>query len=79
MFTKLFWKDAIERAVSTAAQAFLLASGGVAFSIVDPALLTYVYFAVGGFILSIIKSLAAGAIGSPNSASFVVDTKVLTK
>jgi hypothetical protein len=79
MFTKLFWKDAIERAISTAAQAAILAIGGQGASIVDPGWLVALGFAAGGFVLSIIKSLAAGAIGSPNSASFVVDTKALTK
>ena len=71
MFTKVFWEDACERAVSTAAQAALLALGGQQVSIVDKGWEIALGFAAGGFVLSILKSLAASTVGSKDSASLV--------
>lgn len=77
MFSKLFWRDASERAISTAAQAVLLAIGasdsvfGFLNQEVNVGLILYA--AIGGFTLSILKALAALHITEGNSASLSVD------
>lgn len=76
MFTKLFWMDAIERAVRTFAQSFLsvttLASTGqFSGTNLEDALMAGAVAAV----LSLLMSLAGSRSG--NSASFVVDAKAM--
>ena len=75
LFTKLFWADAFERAVSTAAQSVLLVYGlsEDVFSVIDfdADLKTLAVAAVGGFLLSIVKALAAARVGSKDSASLI--------
>lgn len=81
MFTKLFWKDALERAISTAAQ-FALGVVGLSdevFGVItqNATLPLIVYAAITGFVLSIIKALAATGLAGTDTASFTVDTKEL--
>jgi len=73
MFTRLFWKDAAERAVSTGAQAALLVVGqdlaGVDLFAMSPANIAGAF--LGGAFLAVLKCLAFGGKGgtiSPGSA-----------
>ena len=74
MFTKLFWRDTIERIISTMAQ-FLLVLGGVDGSgflnLQFEQILTMT--ALGG-LATLLKALAAANIGVTGSASFTVET-----
>lgn len=72
MFTKVFWRDATERSVSTAAQSALLALGqdvtGVDVFAADWR--NVVGFALGGAVLSLLKTVAAARIpGTVSPAS----------
>lgn len=73
LFTGLFWRDAFERAFSTAAQAVLVVTG---LDVTDVTSITLDFkvlalAAVYGFVLTILKSVAASYVGSKNSASLV--------
>ena len=70
MLSKQFWLDALERGVSTAAQAVVLAVTGDAFNVLNADWKTLGGAAAGGFALAILKALAASRVGSPDSASF---------
>lgn len=64
--TKVFWKDTVERAVSTAAQTALLALGytgagdEVLWNLAEVDWLLVFWAAVGGALFTVLKSLAAG-------------------
>ncbi len=70
MWTKSFWKQTMERAIKTFAQAVLLAlgaSGG--FNLFAPDWKTILGFGLGGMVLSVLTSLGslgAGPAGSPS-------------
>lgn len=71
MFSKNFWVDALERAVKTAAQFALVVTGaetvnGFGIDYVDVA-----GFAAGGFVISVLTSVASSQFGSSDSASVV--------
>lgn len=72
MFTIAFWKDAVERAVKTAAQAVLtglmIGEGFNAFDI-DPQLA--LGFAAGGAIFSLLTSIVSAPFAEKGSASLV--------
>lgn len=74
MFTKLFWKDAAERSISTGAQSALLALGQdvVGVDVFAADWRNVVGFAVGGAVLSLLKALAAGSVpGTVSPASLI--------
>lgn len=71
MFTRKFWADAAERAISTGAQAGLLAWGGGALPDVSLPWWTVPAAFAGGVVLSLLKSLAARKVGDSESASLV--------
>jgi hypothetical protein len=74
MFTKLFWRDAAERSISTAAQSAILAIGqdAAGFDVFGADWRNVVGFAVGGAVLSLLKALAAARVpGAISPASFV--------
>ncbi len=73
MFSKLFWQDTFERAISTAAQAVLLALGGQQLDKVSGGYLMLLYAAVGGFLITVIKAIATLQLGHGNSASLTID------
>lgn len=79
MFSKLFWKDAIERMVSTAAQAMLLVTGlsENAIGVINQGLTweLVLWAGFGGAALSLLKALAAISTKDTNSASFTVGAK----
>lgn len=74
MFTKVFWQDTFERAISTAAQFLLAGIGGQAADKLVGGWEVLLAAAGTGFILTVIKSLAAASFGPKNSASFTVNT-----
>lgn len=85
-FSKVFWQDASERAIKTAAQAVLLALGfGIGTGVVDGTEMTQsvnaflldwrtlIGFALGGALVSYLFSIATAQFTKGNSASVVVD------
>jgi len=75
MFTKLFWKDAIERAIRTVSQAWLavLTVSGTTILNADMKAMAAVGATAG--IISVLMSVVASGTGNTNSASFTVDSK----
>lgn len=72
MFTRAFWKDAAERAVSTAAQSALLVMGADGlFNLFNVDAKAVAGVAAGGAVLSALKALAARFVNNPQSASLV--------
>jgi ElaB/YqjD/DUF883 family membrane-anchored ribosome-binding protein len=70
MFTLKFWKDAIERALKTAAQAGIVVIG-TSQLVTEVNWVVVVSGAALGFILSILTSVASSAFGDGDSASLV--------
>jgi len=71
MFSTFFLVSAFERAVKTAAQSALLAVGAGQLDALSADWPMVGSFALGGFILSALSSLASGAVGDPESPSLV--------
>lgn len=83
MFTKLFWRDAAERAISTFAQTVLATVGVLApLSGTDLLSVNYVPVLLVGVVasaLSVLKSIIAATKAGTDTASLVVDNKPLLK
>jgi len=73
MWSKKFWSDAVERALSTAAQSALLVLGAGAMpgDIINADWKNVGGFALGGAILAMLKAVAASNVGAKDSASLV--------
>lgn len=72
MFTRFFWKELFERAVKTAAQTLILAVGAAqGFDLFTADWKTLGGAAAGGFVLSVISSVASAPFGDPGSPSLV--------
>lgn len=72
MFTRFFWKELFERAVKTAAQTLILAVGAAqGFDLFTANWKTLGGAAAGGFVLSVISSVASAPFGDPGSPSLV--------
>ena len=71
MFTLLFWKDATERAVATAAQSAVALLGADGFDLLDVNAIEVLGVSAGALLLSYLKSLIASKIHDPNSASLI--------
>lgn len=72
IFTKTFWLEALERSIKTVAQSLIImftASEG--FNLFAADWSTTGGFAAGGFVLSILTSIASAPFGSNNSPSLV--------
>lgn len=71
IWSKLFWKDTVERVVATVAQAAtgVLTAGGLGLFDVDFTSVLSVSLLAG--LLAFAKSVAATYIGDPGNASFV--------
>jgi len=64
IFTAAFWKAAAERAVKTAAQAAILSIGADQLNVLTLDVATVAGFAGGGFVLSVLTSIASDAVTS---------------
>lgn len=75
LFTKEFWSDTFERSVSTSAQSVLLVAGlsDDGLSVINQGVnvTLLVYAALGGFLLTVVKCLAASYTGDKDSASLI--------
>ena len=81
MYTKLFWKDAAERAVKTVAQTLvtLFLTSEVVFNILTVDWTQALGVGLGAGVLSILMSIGSAAKNGTDTASLVVDTKELPK
>lgn len=79
MFTKLFMRDAVERAISTAAQVFLAVGGADAVNYLNIDLKALLLVSSLGGFLSLVKAVAAFKFTDGNSASLTVDLKAKKK
>lgn len=73
MRTKKFWLEALDRAVRTAAQGAVLAIGAAGAGWVQSAdtLVTIGWGALGGFVLSLVTSVATSGVGGQDTPSLV--------
>lgn len=72
MFNARFWRLAFERAVKTAAQSLILGAGlGEGFNAFEVDWMLAAGFAVGGFVLSLLTSIATVKIGETGSPSAI--------
>lgn len=69
-----FWRQAVERAVKTAAQAVALAIGGDALNVLNNSPTVIASAAGGGFLLSIVTSVATAPVGPKDDPSAVATT-----
>lgn len=76
IYKSIFWKDAVERALKTSAQAGLLAIGASeGFNLFTLDWRTFLGFALGGAFLSLLMSVASAGVGDNESASLVKGVK----
>lgn len=66
-----FWRQAVERAIKTAAQALALALGGDAANWINLDAGRIAVAIAGGFILSMATSIATAPVGQPDDPSAV--------
>lgn len=71
MFTRTFWKKATERAVKTAAQSAILVFGADQVNALNANWDDVAGFALGGFVLSYLFSLATSGTGPDEDPSAV--------
>jgi hypothetical protein len=72
MFTVTFWRDAIERAIKTAAQALILSAGaGAGFDLYHFDFKAAAISVLGGLVLSLLTSIASLPFGQPGTPSLV--------
>jgi hypothetical protein len=74
VFTIVFWKLSLERAIKTAAQAAVLAfmaSDATSVNLFDLSVGPVVGFALGGFVLSLLTSVGSAQIGDDSTPSLV--------
>ena len=64
MLSQAFWIAALERAIKTAAQAAILVLGADQVNAMAASWGDVLGFAVGGFVLSVLTSLASSPLGS---------------
>lgn len=69
IYSPVFWKDATERAVKSAAQAAILAIGGGAVDVLTLDWLTVGGAAGGGLLLSLLTSIASAGVTRRDTAS----------
>lgn len=79
IFTGSFWKATAERALSTAAQSALLVLGADQIDALQADWELVAGFAAGGFVLAVLKALAASKVGAvgPSLANEVISPPAL--
>ena len=80
MFDKLFWEQALERALKSAAQGAVAAWGAIQFTSVDQVLSfaqAVGYAALSLFVLSLLTSIASAPLGQTGTPSLVETPVVL--
>jgi hypothetical protein len=75
MYTKLFWKDAVERAIRTVAQAWLAVLTVSGTNLLNADLKAMAAVGLTAGVVSVLMSIVASGTSNNNSASFTVDTK----
>jgi r1t holin len=73
-YGKNFWRQSVERAFKTAAQAVALAIGGDVANVLHVGPGVFVSAAVGGFVLSIVTSIATAPVGQQDDPSAIAKT-----
>ncbi len=74
MFTVAFWRDAVERALKTAAQAVILGlSLGEGFNAFEVDWQLALGFAIGGAVLSLLTSVASIKLGNTTGSASLVN------
>lgn len=76
IFTLAFWQATLERAVKTAAQAAILAIGADQVNVLTLDWQTLAGFAGGGFVLSVLTSLASNGLASNPGPSLANEVAV---
>jgi r1t holin len=74
VYGRNFWRQAAERALKTSAQAVALVVGGDAANVLRVSPGVFASAAVGGFVLSLVTSVATAPVGQPNDPSAVAKT-----
>lgn len=78
MFTKLFWQDAIERAIKTIAQTMVAMMTAGATGLLDVDYMNVLSVAGLAGVVSVLTSIGSAARAGTDTASLTVDTKPLT-
>lgn len=77
MTTWRFWREALERAVKTSAQAAILriagegAAAAAGYDVFNVEWLSVLGYAAGGFVISVLTSLSTSSMGAPDSPSAI--------
>lgn len=71
LFTREFLEESIERALKTAAQSAVLVLGAEQMDVLAVNWQEVLLLALGGFVLSIITSIASSRVGKRSTASLV--------
>lgn len=71
MFTLTFWRDAIERAVKTAAQTAVALIGTGAVGIIEVDWYNVLSVSIVAALVSVLTSVASDPLGEPGTASLV--------
>lgn len=74
IWTKAFWQATAERAVKTAAQSALLVLGAEQVDAIAVSWQEVGGFALGGFVLSVLTSIATSGFGGDGPAAFGPET-----
>lgn len=80
MFTLLFWRETLERAIKTAAQSAILAIGAsiAPVNVLALDIMVVLGFAGGGALLSLLTSLASGAVTGNKTPNLTPSPPVAT-
>lgn len=72
MFDSVFWKDALERAIKTAAQFAIVLVGADTFDVLTADWRAVLSAAASGAVISLVTSVGSERFGTPGTASVLV-------